>query len=271
MSLRCGVATSQLRRFTNRMAANLLERMRAMSCARLCGKGARMTDARSLTSELGGRWHARYGTAPCPVCQPERRRTQNALTVRDGRGDLLLHCKRSGCEFRDVLAAVGLRPGDCRPPDPATLARSDVERLAEVERKARAARALWREAEPIGRTIAEGYLRSRGIACPLPPTLRFHGACWHGPTGRRLPALVALVEGGGGFAVHRTWLRADGGGKADIDPTKAMLGAVTGGAVRLAEGPDRLAVGEGIESAGDWRIGRHPARPAKKSFAEGRR
>jgi hypothetical protein len=40
-----------------------------------------MTDARSLTLSLGGRWHGRYGAAPCPVCQRERRPGQNALTL----------------------------------------------------------------------------------------------------------------------------------------------------------------------------------------------
>jgi hypothetical protein len=49
--------------------------------------------------------------------------------------------------------------------------------------------------------------------------------------------------------VHRTWLSADGLGKADIDPPKAMLGAVTGGAVRLADGIGPLVVAEGIETA----------------------
>ena len=60
--------------------------------------------------------------------------------------------------------------------------------------------------------------------------------------------MVAAVQGAGLPAVHRTYLRADGSGKADIDPAKAMLGATAGGAVRLADGPSRLVVGEGIES-----------------------
>jgi hypothetical protein len=49
--------------------------------------------------------------------------------------------------------------------------------------------------------------------------------------------------------VHRTYLRADGTGKADVDPPKAMLGATAGGAVRLTEGHSRLVVAEGIETA----------------------
>ena len=97
--------------------------------------------------------------------------------------------------------------------------------------------------------MAEAYLCGRGIECDLPPTLRFHPACWHGATARRYPALVAMVEGGDDFAVHRTYLRSDGSGKADIDPAKAMLGATAGGAVRLTEAQGRLVVAEGIETA----------------------
>ncbi|MGY6409900.1 MAG: IS66 family transposase [Alkalilacustris sp.] len=104
------------------------------------------------------------------------------------------------------------------------------------------------DAQTIAGIVAETYLRGRGITCALPPTLRFAPSCWHA-SAQRFPALVALVEGGDGFAVHRTYLRRDGGGKAEVDPPKAMLGAVAGGAVKLAQGPGRLAVAEGIETA----------------------
>lgn len=204
---------------------------------------------RELTLALGGRWHGRYGVAPCPVCQAERRRDQAALTLADGRdGRLLAHCKKSACDFRDIAAAAGIRPGSYSPPDPAELARREAERRAEVEKRARLARAVWDEAQPIGGSIAEAYLRHRGITCPLPATLRFAPSCWH-QSAKRLPALVALVEGGDGFAVHRTWLRLDGTGKAPIEPAKAMLGSTQGGAVRLSDGLSRLVVCEGIETA----------------------
>jgi hypothetical protein len=49
--------------------------------------------------------------------------------------------------------------------------------------------------------------------------------------------------------VHRTYLRSDGTGKADNDSAKMMLGAVSGGAVRLTEGEGLLVVAEGIETA----------------------
>ena len=209
-----------------------------------------MTNARELTFGLGGRWHGGYGVAACPICQPERRKDQNALTLADGHnGRLVLDCKKSACAFLDILAAAGPRSGNYTPPDAATLAQREAEAKAEAQRKAAQAKRLWQEAQPIAGTIAETYLRGRGISCDLPPTLRFHGACWHGATARHYPALVATVQGAGLPAVHRTYLRPDGTGKADLDAAKAMLGATAGGAVRLAEGPARLVVAEGIENA----------------------
>lgn len=210
-----------------------------------------MTDAKELTVALGGRWHRRYGVAPCPVCQPERKRGQDALTVADGRnGRLVLDCKKSSCGFLDILAAAGPRSGDYRAPDAATLAQREAEQRAEAAKRAAQAKRVWQDAQPIAGTIAETYLRdARGITCPLPVTLRFHPECWHGPTAKRLPALVAAVQGAGLPAVHRTYLRPDGSGKADIEPAKAMLGATAGGAVRLADRPGPLVVAEGIETA----------------------
>ena len=201
--------------------------------------------ARDLTLNLGGRWCGSYGTAACPVCQPSRRRDQHALTLSDGRdGRLLAHCKRAGCDFRDILSAT---PGSYTP-DPAAVAAYEAERKAQAEKKAKQARAIWDETQPIGGTPAETYLRGRGITCDLCDVLRFHPACWH-PTAKRFPAMVARIDGGDGFAVHRTYLRPDGSGKADAEPAKAMLGAASGGAVRLTGGSRRLVVAEGIETA----------------------
>ncbi|WP_455478089.1 DUF7146 domain-containing protein [Bartonella sp. B10] len=46
--------------------------------------------------------------------------------------------------------------------------------------------------------------------------------------------MISLVEGGQSFAIHRTDLCEDGT-KANVEPQKAMLGSVTGGAVRLSK------------------------------------
>ena len=61
--------------------------------------------------------------------------------------------------------------------------------------------------------------------------------------------MLALIEGGEGFAIHRTYLRRDGLAKSQVSPSKAMLGAVTGGAVRLTATQGPIVVGEGIETA----------------------
>lgn len=208
-----------------------------------------MKSARDFAQLLLGTWYGHYGTAPCPVCQPERRQGQNALTVADGHnGGLLLHCKKNDCAFLDILGAVGLRTGDYTPPDAATVAERQREDKTKTEKRASEAKRLWQEACPIAGTLAETYLRARGITCDLPPALRFHPEAWHGPTARSYPSMVAAVQGAGLPAVHRTYLRADGSGKAAIDPDRMMLGRVSGGAVRLCDGASRLVVAEGIET-----------------------
>lgn len=216
-----------------------------------------MTDARTVTLALGGHWAGRYGTAPCPVCQTEGHKAQNALTLRDGAaGHLLLHCKKSACAFRDIIAAAGLAAGSYRAPDPAADTRREAEQRAEAAKRARQAEICWREAQPISGTLGETYLRRRGITCNLPDTLRFHPECWHGPTAQRLPAVVALVESADDFAVHRTYVRACGSGKAELGGAeKLMLGATAAGAVRLYEAPVTLVVAEGIETALSLRCG----------------
>ncbi len=207
-----------------------------------------MTDARTITQSLGGKWYGRYGAAPCPICQPERRKGQNGLTLADGAKGLLLHCKKGGCTYRDILAAAGIAPGSFTAPHPLLIAQREAERRAEADKRAGQALRLWQDAQPISGTIAETYLRGRGITCDLPDTLRYHPECWHA-SAKHFPALVAMVEGCERFAAHRTYLRADGSGKAPVEPAKAMLGAVMGGAVRLAASQGSVVVAEGIETA----------------------
>lgn len=206
-------------------------------------------DAKHLTQILRGKWYGRYGSAPCPVCQCEGRKGQNALTLADGTGGkLLLNCKKAGCDYRDIATAAGITCDTYATPDPAIIAQRVAEQRKANAKRAEQAHRLWMGAQPVAGTVAESYLRGRGITCPLPNTLRFDPQCWHA-TAKRLAALVALVDGGAGFAVHRTYLRDDGTGKADVTPPKAMLGAVQGGAVRLSDCAGRLVVAEGIETA----------------------
>jgi len=60
--------------------------------------------------------------------------------------------------------------------------------------------------------------------------------------------MIAAVQGNKLAAVHRTYLRSDGSGKADVDTPKMMLGATAGAAVRVTEAHEQLVVCEGIET-----------------------
>lgn len=209
-------------------------------------------DAQEITTQLGGHWFSTYGTAPCPVCQTERRGDQDALTLRDGdNGHLLAHCKKSGCDYATICAVLSFWgiAANGEPPDPEKAAQRAADRRDTEIRHANAALMLWHAAQPITGTPAERYLREvRGIAAPLPETLRFQPLAWH-PSGQSLPAMIAQVQGAALYAVHRTYLRPDGLGKAEIEPAKAMLGGCKGGAVALSSAQrGALVVCEGIET-----------------------
>ena len=61
-------------------------------------------------------------------------------------------------------------------------------------------------------------------------------------------ALVTDGESGKPVAIHRTYLARNRKGKAPVEPQKMMLGPTRGGAVRLSEPGETLAIGEGLES-----------------------
>jgi hypothetical protein len=109
---------------------------------------------------------------------------------------------------------------------------------------------LWCEAVSVSGTLAERYLRARGLALPKDAPLRFHPACPRGA--ERLPAMLARMSDpttGGPCGVHRTFLAPDGSRKAS-GQAKMMLGAA--GVVRLVPDEDvheGLGLAEGIETA----------------------
>lgn len=213
-----------------------------------------MADARQISEALRGRWHGSYGLAFCPA--HENTRTP-ALRLRDGSDGRLLAVCATGCDFRDVAAALrGLGLLDGRgaalTPDPAAEDQRRAMEERDRRRRIAQARSIWAEAKLAEGTLAERYLRARSIRGPLPPSLRFHAEAWHGPTAARLPAMLAAVIREGEaepVGVHRTFL-AEPGRKAGVgDNTKLCLGPVGGGAVRLSGGPGPLVVAEGIETA----------------------
>ncbi|PWC39357.1 toprim domain-containing protein [Azospirillum sp. TSO35-2] len=117
-----------------------------------------------------------------------------------------------------------------------------------------AARRLFARSRPLAGTLAETYLRNRGI-----PDVRKHGSlrfqphCWYRDADDRLaegPALIAAVTALDGrlTGVQRTWLDPSGGGKAAMPSPRRALGHLLGNGVRFGVARDVLAAGEGVET-----------------------
>ena len=114
--------------------------------------------------------------------------------------------------------------------------------------------------QPISGTLAETYLRKRGItALHASGSLRFHPRCYyrpdeHSPT-QTWPAMIAVVTDLNGriTGAHRTYLAPPGmdssaDGKATIDTPRRAMGDLLGHAVRFGVTQDVMAAGEGIET-----------------------
>lgn len=108
--------------------------------------------------------------------------------------------------------------------------------------------AIWEAAQAATGTPAEAYLRLRAITMPLPPTIRFT-RLHYGKSGPQYPVLVALVQnvGGESIGIQRTYLDPVGNGKAAVAKPKLSLGSIRGGAVRLGQPCESVAVCEGLE------------------------
>lgn len=210
-------------------------------------------DPATLTKDLGGKWAGNYGTAPCPVCQPQRRRDQNALTISSSGDRLLLNCKKTGCTFRDLLCASGIQPGAFEIDADAIQRRRKAKAEADARGLARA-RSLWEHGISIAGTHGEAYLRGRGITCDLPENLRWVANTYHAPSGYFCSAMLASISDSHGnpMGIHRTFFTKKGERLDKAIGTtshKMMLGPCRGGAVRLSKGAGPLVVTEEIGRA----------------------
>jgi hypothetical protein len=113
---------------------------------------------------------------------------------------------------------------------------------------------LWDEAQPGPGTLAEAYLKGRGIRlASWPAALRFHPAADYPKLKQKFPALIAQVVGAPEASFQFTYLSAEGKGKAAIDKEdqRRTLGSNKGGVVFLTDDIQpgaTLLVGEGVES-----------------------
>jgi hypothetical protein len=117
------------------------------------------------------------------------------------------------------------------------------------------ARLLLHVSQPIAGTLAEAYLRRRGITdLHETASLRFHPRCYHRAHANEpvetWPAMIAAVTDLSGeiTGAHRTWLDPSGRDKAAIDTPRRAMGELLGHGVRFGVVHDVMAAGEGIET-----------------------
>ena len=203
-----------------------------------------MTDAANIAAAFGLRPNRKGWSGNCPSCGYAG---TFSLSVKEGR--TLWWC--ASCQDRDgLLTAVRNATGGAwtPPASPGTSASTDA------AGRTRTALAVWDEAISMKGTLAEVYLAARGLAGAASTALRYHPNTHHPNATGTFPSLVALIRStatGEPVAIHRTYLRHDGSGKADVDPAKATKGPMAGGAIMLHEPLDGapLVIAEGIESA----------------------
>ncbi|MCX7587304.1 toprim domain-containing protein [Phenylobacterium sp. 58.2.17] len=125
-------------------------------------------------------------------------------------------------------------------------------------RSSLAAERLFAISTPIRGTLAETYLRKRGIdALTACEALRFHPRCFYRPShddaaGVRgaWPAMIAAVTDltGRQVGAHRTWLDPATADKAPVASPRRAMGRLLGHGVRLGRVQAVMAAGEGLET-----------------------
>lgn len=238
---------------------------------------------------------------PCPACGGRDRFSVN-------RAKNVWHCRRSakggdaialveylsGCDFIGACEQLTGRPPPTgekgKGPDEALIARRRAEAVQREQARERdanqfrtreiaRAHEIWAAAGPIRDSIAERYLKHRGLTSPPGAKLRSCAALqyWHFVGGQwtvihRGPAMVAAIADANQrfIGCHCTWIdprvipgldpgtKFAGNGKAEIAhpetgellPAKKVRGSAKGGHIALggAYRPLRLIVGEGIET-----------------------
>ena len=195
----------------------------------------------------------RKGTEMVGLCPFHSERTPSFTVYDAGRRFQCFGCGAGGdvFDFVRALHGVGLReagellgggelPVVALPPMPAD---DGADRTAE-------ALAIWEVARAARGTLAEKYLRGRGLHLPLPDSLRF-SVLRYGKSGAEHPVLIALVVDVAGepIGVQRTYLAPDGSGKADVPKPKLSLGRISGGAIRCGPPAVELVVAGGLEDS----------------------
>jgi hypothetical protein len=215
-----------------------------------------MGDAASIARTLKGTKHATGYLCRCPVPSHGKGRGDRSpsLSIRDGDDDKLLVNCFAGCDGRDILDALrarGLLDDGAPHRDRRTAPRCEPAEEPPAQPNPIAID-LWRAAEPIKGTLAQGYLRNRGLTVDAMPTLRFLPRSAHAyMRGVQFDAMIAAVQASDRqiIAAQLTWLDPHGTGKAKIATPRVTIGALRDGAVRLGAAGAELGIAEGVETA----------------------
>lgn len=196
-------------------------------------------------AELAERHHLRRSgkswRGNCPHCG-----YADAFSLRSGKAGRVLAWCPNCRDNRALFAAVtGTDTASQIPP-------ADPAKAAVAARNRERALAVWRGAVPVTGTPAATYLERRRIGfLAQSHALRYRPDTPH-PESSRRSAMIALVTRADGepLGIHRTYISQDGR-KADVEPVKASLGPIWGGAIRLMDlDPGKpLVLAEGIETA----------------------
>jgi len=199
---------------------------------------------------------------PCPVCNSGVDRFQ--YTDKFGQGNY--HCRKCGpgggfkllqavrgIDFNTALCDVERALGLLRADRPAPGATAGPERMKKLVLR------IWEQARlVVAGDEVDRYLKGRGLELSTyPASIRCHPALGYfrkeGTAKARktaeYPAMLACVRSATGepMTLHRTYLHA--GRKLDApDAKKVLCAGFSGGAVRLGEPGDELALCEGIET-----------------------
>ena len=221
-------------------------------------------DLRAIVARLGGVLYQGGSAATIPAPGHSRKDRGLSLRVVSG-GRLIYHAFNAKLPHPEVLAYLGMAPGQVREETPAERRKREEAEREERARKLMFCGDLWRATQPPEGTQVETYLReARAIRGPIPEAIRFHAAAplaypWTVYEGDKAPprprtAMVALAmnpERTEALGVHVTALQLDGSGKADMRAPRRMFGDLGGAVVPLSAFPSDgvLAIAEGIETA----------------------
>jgi putative DNA primase/helicase len=215
-----------------------------------------INDLHTLARSLKGKPAGSGFICCCPVLTHGKGRGDKnpSLSIAESSdGSLLLHCK-AGCDSRAIFSTLrarglldegpGRRDQRVKPQRPIAYFPTDP---VEPDRRALE---LWRSARPIEGTLAETYLRARGISSPIPPTLRFLPESEYMP-GVFFPTMIAAVQAADRrvIAAQLTFLHPSGRSKAPCATPRKTFGPMGAGAIRLGPAGAVVGLAEGTESA----------------------